>query len=417
MKKLLVNNWPRVDAPTIGWSVLAGLSFLLILGQFQRWQVNLNVGVYGHDLLLVGFLAWSLWSVPAYWRQVTHFLWKLGWGEKLFILWIGLGWGIHAALHSFSLTPLLYSVRLLVYLLSMGLFWQLLKHSHELKERIRCSTLGVGMGWTWFGLLQYFLMPDTRWLRFLGWDDHYYRLISTIFDPGFTGILLVLVLWYAASKIWQHRIGIPSHLQQFTRVLNLGIIISILVALLLTYSRASYLAFLVSLAALGGYFIWQKSLQKVALTGLVGAVFVGMIFLLPRPGGEGVKLERTSSAAARLTILKEGMTSLRGYEWITGQGLFLSQVSPQRTPDFADHANVTDSWLMFFLQGSGVVGLVLFLILAVKYFLAAWKLSPLLGVSIVALAVHGLFNASLMYPLVVLYLGMITFSHYSMKHD
>src|SRR3989304_8999963 len=41
-----------------------------------------------------------------------------------------------------------------------------------------------------FGLAQYILIPDTRFLAVLNWDDHYYRLLSTLLDPNFTGIIL-----------------------------------------------------------------------------------------------------------------------------------------------------------------------------------------------------------------------------------
>ncbi|MFZ2202248.1 MAG: hypothetical protein WAV56_02515, partial [Microgenomates group bacterium] len=40
------------------------------------------------------------------------------------------------------------------------------------------------------GSLQYFLLPDVRFLAYLGFDDHYYRLIGSFLDPNFTGLVL-----------------------------------------------------------------------------------------------------------------------------------------------------------------------------------------------------------------------------------
>ncbi len=42
------------------------------------------------------------------------------------------------------------------------------------------------------GLLQYLFLPDVSFLSALNWDNHYFRLVSTFFDPGFTGAILVL---------------------------------------------------------------------------------------------------------------------------------------------------------------------------------------------------------------------------------
>ncbi len=89
--------------------------------------------------------------------------------------------------------------------------------------------VGVGLGL--IGLIQFFMYPDLRNLMYLGWDPHYYRLFSTLLDPNYMGLLLVFTLLMG--------FGI------FTKKHSVWIIAGQLVtfvALLLTYSRSSFLA-------------------------------------------------------------------------------------------------------------------------------------------------------------------------------
>ena len=41
-------------------------------------------------------------------------------------------------------------------------------------------------------VFNYFIFPDVRSLAVDQWDPHYYRLVGSLLDPGFTGIILVL---------------------------------------------------------------------------------------------------------------------------------------------------------------------------------------------------------------------------------
>jgi hypothetical protein len=415
MKKITVTNLKHIFQPEIlSVAVFSLVGCLLVLGQFQRFQIGAKSGVYAHDILLFLYVVWSFVNVPAFWQKMPDYIWKKGRGELFLAGWIVVGILVNALGHGFSPTPLLYVFRLSVYGASLGLFWHFATTSQEIKERLRCITLGVGIGWAWFGFLQYFWMPDTRVLRFLGWDDHYYRLVSTLFDPGFTGILLVLALWYAASLIWKRGIE-GGKWPVVMKAIQIGVIFFIGSAVLLTYSRSSYLAFGISAITLMVYFVWQKSFKQAVAIFVGSSIFLSALFFLPSPGGEGVKLNRTASGDARVNVIQYGLQQLQGYEWVVGEGIFSPSALPSQTPDYPDHSNVADSWVMFFLQGTGVVGLVLFSALALKYLLRAWGISPWLGASGVALLVHGLLNASLIYPLVVLYFGMLVISYRTVK--
>ena len=119
-----------------------------------------------------------------------------------------------------------------------------------------------------FGLAQYLLVPDTRFLSLLNWDDHYFRVIATLGDPAYVAIILLLGLVLVFStKVspWLY----PLYL----------------VPLLLTYSRSTFLSLLVTILA---YSIFKRKLKII----LLGLLFISFLPFLPRPGGEGVKLER-----------------------------------------------------------------------------------------------------------------------------
>jgi len=110
------------------------------------------------------------------------------------------------------------------------------------------------------GFIQLTLYPDLAELEEKGWDPHINRLVSTWLDPNFVGGLLAFI-----STIL---LGITLHLKQLKSKIGLSIIILILVtALFLTYSRSAYLALA------GGFFVVSliKS-KKLIIIGLILAI-------------------------------------------------------------------------------------------------------------------------------------------------
>jgi O-antigen ligase len=112
-------------------------------------------------------------------------------------------------------------------------------------------------------------------MKTLGWDDHYFRITSFLLDPGFAGIVLVLGLVIALQKR------------------RLPLILGFIMTILLTYSRASYLAAMAGC----GYLLLRKI--RVQNTVKILAIILLSLFFLPRPAGEGVNLLRTRSISAR----------------------------------------------------------------------------------------------------------------------
>lgn len=242
------------------------------------------------------------------------------------------------------------------------------------------GTMGV------FGLIQYFLWPDIRPLQIYGWDPHYYRVVGTLLDPGFTGIILgltliLLVIHFKAKKILFY------------------VLFSIVyAALALTYSRSSYLAYLTGMSVIAFLKRSPRFLLAVIVTGIL------TLAILPKnSGGEGVNLQRQSTINARLTNWRQSIKIIAAYP-LMGVG-FNAYRYIQRDYGFLDtdwqttHAGAgADASLLFVWATTGVLGLFAYLGLWVK---AVNAKNLILISSIMALFVHAFFLNSLFYPWVM----------------
>lgn len=201
-----------------------------------------------------------------------------------------------------------------------------------------------------FGLVQYLFLPDLRFLKYLGHDDHFYRLVGTLLDPNFTGALLS-----AISLIFIY------FNQYFLLLISL-------VSLALTFSRASYLSFLVGIVLYAIIFKKYKAILVVCILSLV-------IFLSPKPFGEGVNLLRTFSIFSRLENINYGLT-LFTQKPLLGWGY-----NTLNTP-------ISNSFVSV-LATSGIVGFIAFLNLIKTIFIKSKKLNVVI---LTTLLVHSLFN-------------------------
>lgn len=267
-----------------------------------------------------------------------------------------------------TLIGLMYSLRWLVY----SLFFLCLL---LLRIPIRNLIIFLSCILVISGLFQYFFLPDTRFLLALGWDDHFNRVIGTILDPGFLGLIYVFILLFTKNKIlW----------------------ISTFIALILTYSRASYLAFL------AGFAFTRKSFLKILLLFTVTVTVTTLI----RPGGDGVKLERLYSVFSRFSSWQQAIRIFSDNP-LLGIGFNVYRYAQrdygyENDPKWqSSHANAgSDSSLLFVLATTGIIGIIAYL-----YYLKA--ISYQLKAATAALLVHSLFLNSLFYPFILLWLALL----------
>lgn len=258
----------------------------------------------------------------------------------------------------FQLVPLLYLLRLLSY--PSVFIWIASKPKVFFQRQIRFSLFVFLI--ICFG--QYIFLPDMRFLAQYGFDDHYYRLIGSFIDPNFTGAIL--------SSLSALMIIRKKYLYAAVLVL----------ALVLTFSRASYLSFVITV---GYYFVFKsRSLAKIGLTTLA---LVVLVFLAPKPFGEGVNLLRTFSIFSRIETSVAGL-ELFSESPIIGWGY--NSVSNLQGLSYS-----IDNSFIFILATTGVFGFYFFIRFLYK------SISQLEDISIkyalISLIIHALFNNTLFY--------------------
>jgi len=380
------------------------LIFTLPFGQLQKIPISLDqfpeVNLYLTDLISLAILIF--WLIKLIKKQT-----KLSQNTKYFFLFF-----IAAAIPLFLniswlgarniLVSSLYLIRLIAYS-SIYFAFPLLKLSPKKTQKIFQFLYWAGVLVAVFGLIQYVFYPDIRPLISYGWDPHLYRVVSTFLDPGFTGLILVLSLIIALENSLHHQ----------RKALDILPAIPIYLALVLTYSRSSYLALVFATAFI---FFSQK---KTRLFWLFLIFFLTSIFLAPRPAGEGIKLERTSTIEARLQSYQRGI-NIFFKKPILGIGFNSYRYAQDKFfPNININKKLTnragsspDSSLILVLVATGIVGLATFGLMALKIVSPLFKKSKepannLILASLIAISIHSFFLNSLFYPAIMIWFFLL----------
>jgi len=345
------------------------LIFSITLGQFGKISLGSGVNLYLHDIITILIL---VFSKP---RKTQSKLLKP-------IL----------AFSAVSAASLLLASRTMPYtdvLIGSLYLWRWLSYAavfliakQNKPKNLKQALIASGFIIAVTGLLQYILLPDTRFLFTSHWDDHYYRLIGTFFDPNFTGIFLVISLLLLLTS-WK---------KNFYNFLTL---FTVSAALVLTYSRASYLSLL---AGLFTYSLIKKNYKHILFA---VALFILSLPFLPRPGGEGVNLLRTASINARIASTKQTFSLIK-QKPILGHGFNTLRYVRN---DFISHASAgTDNSLVFLLATTGIIGTLIYLWLLGQMFkLYSNALPPILAATLI----HAQFNNTLFFAPVMIWIWLI----------
>jgi len=381
------------------WGMLLSVSVLFVLGQFQRLP-GLNLSVYWIDVVIaLSTIIFCATHPSKIKRLITHFfqtVLKVAWLRVLCLIIVA-GWIVALARGNFSWYTFLYLARYSSYALWGWSVWQQISQNPRRQKPAERILLITGLLLAWFGLLQYFFVPDTRFLAILGWDDHLGRLISTLLDPGFTSLILSYTFFIVILTYY-------SHLK-----LKIALLLGLLLSIVLTYSRASYLSLgagWFTLLALQPSIRYSLMKRKRAVM-LLGGIAFGLVLILFvwRPyKGEGTYLARTSTISARLTANQSYLKRLSLDQWILGQGLFVATISPQNqitllqngTASIPNHSRFPDNSIVWIITQVGLSGLAV-LAVALGWLLGRWRSQPLLLVLLVVTLCHSLFMATLTY--------------------
>lgn len=326
------------------------------LGQLLNIQLpGLLFAIYPLDIIC-GFLSLSLLYPKERRQQIMRDPLFQPLAIFLLIASVSLLVNIQLAISGGLLVALSYLLRLFIY--PSVYFAAKLSPPKKILQPVIIS-LGL---FSLLGLLQYLFLPDMRWLKNLGFDDHYFRLIGSFYDPNFSGaIFAAIALVCLTLSQW-----LPAIIMVFL--------------LALTFSRASYLVFFLGVFLL---IIRQKKHSLLWLLLLLG----GLIILIPKPFGEGVNLLRTFSIFSRFE------------SWQTGFDLFIQK--PILGWGYNTLRSITgerfqiDNSFLYLAATTGLLGLFTFLNLLKHVFKNLSFFS--LRIFILALLTHSLFNNSLFY--------------------
>lgn len=282
-----------------------------------------------------------------------------------------------------------YFLRLISYVAFFVMGWNLVNEALKLKYKFFDGLILVSFFAGIFGWVQYLFFPDLRALYYIGWDDHLYRLVGTFLDPAFTGIILAFGFLATLSKFLSTG-----------RKKIIVLMVFFLISIAFTYSRASYLALLTGVTLISVY----RKRPSIILT--IGAVLTFFVILLPRPAGEGVKLERTSSVYPRIQNYTDSLTLIKKFPLF---GVGFNNIC-QAKQKFLGPSNIyshscsgLDSSLLFLLATAGIVGFISFLNLIINLGknLEENFLGETVKSSFLALLVHSSFSNSIFYAWVM----------------
>ncbi|MBU0572119.1 O-antigen ligase family protein, partial [Patescibacteria group bacterium] len=179
-----------------------------------------------------------------------------------------------------------------------------------------------------------------------------------------------------------------------------------IISIAFTYSRAGYLALA------GGLFTVFLLKKNLRLFFIVVLAFVLLVIFLPRPGGEGVKLERTASIVLRMEDYRDTLTIFNkvplfgvGYNnMCVARAKYLGQAN------LNSHAcSGSASSLLLLLATTGVLGFLIFANLIQRIVIDLTKNTYGLTFlsCLVALFIHSIFVNSLFYPWVMGWMGLL----------
>ena len=394
--------------------ILVGATIVsLPLGQVTRFIIGNDVAVTLTDALVVtSCLCWVIllcirrrtWSHASLQKYILLFV------VILFVSIVVNAW-------RFELNELfsgsLYLFRWVIY---SSLYFIVKGFDEKFKKNVVYLLLFAGSLFIFFGYLQYILYPDLRNLMYLGWDDHLFRLFSTVLDPNFAAVLINLFLFLAGGMILADQKKQVSFIAIYVSLFILGSL-----ALLLTYSRSGYLMF-----AAGMITMLILSGKKKFTFFFITILFSALVLLPKNLPSEGVNLLRTASVESRIESMQSAIIMIKN-NLIFGVGFNMYRYAQERygiVPSsqfpYIHSASGTDNSFLFVLATTGIIGLFAYLLLWTKTVLFAVGnfqkrdtaqikkyLSLVIVGSVAGLFVNSLFLNSLFYPSVMLWMWIL----------
>ncbi len=261
----------------------------------------------------------------------------------------------------------LYFFRLILYFSYFFYLQYYLKRKKNFSKVIKHGFLMIAILTIVSTLIQYFLYPDLRNLLYQGWDPHLYRTFGVFFDTSIAAAIFGILFLTINQPV-------------------IKIIYLILIAL--SFSRAIYLGLSLTLIYM---FVQKKQFKKILLFLLF---FIVLIFIIPKPAGEGVNLKRLYSITSRAEDYRQGINLWKNKPLI---GYGYNRLRYIKNSDSIHSGATFSSSFLTILVSSGILGLFSF-IWALWSLRKSNKITPIL---LIFLSIISLFDNILLHPFIL----------------
>lgn len=372
----------------------------LLAGQLGRIQITPAIVIYLHDIVIVLYI---LVRLPQLWKNRKK-IWSFSLVKPLVLLTGVFVISLLANAYRFAASDLLIGVSYLIRYVVYALLYVVIRLDHKPGLFWFRWIFLLGIGYAVLGILQLVVYPDLRNLSYDGWDPHYYRLFSTLFDPNFMGSILLVSFLSGVYFLQKGK-------QTMWAIAGLA---TLFAAFLLTYSRSSFVA---AIAAFIVYIICTKKWKL--LIWLLG--FCVVILYIPAIGGESTMLFRKLTAFARVSNWQEGITMFYASP-VIGFGFNMVKALSHNAPTLqsgvlARSTSGYDNSVVFILVTTGSIGLAAFVFLWAKMMKLGIGLYQIvkkrtIGIIylciLIAVFVHGMFLNTLFYPQLMILLWIVS---------
>lgn len=378
---------------------------LFPLGEILRFSFGNGVALVPLDIGVLILLC--LW-VPVVWLRKAVFSKTLR--AIIFFVIICISTLLLNPLHLKLPELLVSSLYIFRWVFYASIFVLMSLSDEKLKKKIAPLLIWCGAIMVFGGFFQFFFYPALRNLLYLGWDEHYRRMFGSFLDPNFLGAFFNLYIFYLLGLLLQGKIA------GRLRLLLIALTIVSIIALVLTFSRGSYLMFLTGILA-GGFLMGYKKFA-FGITGIAVLLLVSYFLFVKNPS-EGMNLLRSTSANARLGSASTAM-QIYLHHPVFGVGFDAYRYAQRQTgtvsPQDWDttHAGAgTDNSFLFVLATTGIVGLLAYLFIGVTILKSAWQkrkknaYSIIVIVSLVGLAIDSFSINALFYSFIMLWLWIL----------
>lgn len=378
------------------------LIFSLPFGVISRITLFANVSLYIHDVLTGLVFLVFLYKLVFKNEKIKE---EPLFGAVLLFIFVALAslivnaWNLN--IPSFFVS-FFYLLRFTAY---SSLIFAFQFTSQNFRDSILRKLMLSGTIFTIFGFIQYFWYSNLGNLYYAGWDEHLYRLFSTMFDPNFAGVFLVLVFILVFSRFFHSK----------NKLIYGTLCLMSLFAIYLTYSRSAFISLI---AGIVSFLIINRKSKVIVPT----FIFLALLLLVfSNFNIEGLNPLRLASSEARIASAKEAIYIISKNP-LFGVG-FNAYRYAQVKYGLRDRVNTTlsnadagtDNSMLFILATTGLVGFIAFLNIIRHFFSTIPKkvirgneiLSSSILPSVIAWIISSMFVNSLFYTPILAFMYIL----------